>query len=180
MTTLLSFDPSSTRCGWSYWQSIAGRNPQPHSLGVIAPPVRLPSDGRIDLIVEGVLDLARRFLPSHVVLEYALGKVAGRLAGRKVSGLAVLGQAQGRVYQALADAARHRTSRFDPEEIVKTGEEWTGGVPKEKRSRLLVFTCPIYCDFAAQDPGFDAADAVLMGWEWIARHKIEATTGGVK
>lgn len=172
MTSLLSIDPSSTACGLAHWPSIEGCYPEPDYLHVVRRRDTLPMD-RIDAMVESILVIARRLLPDVVVIEYSGGKVARRLKGRGVSGLAVLGQAQGRIYQSLLDSARYRASRFDPEQIVPVSEsEWTKGDrrSKEERARQLELACPIYRDYAAQDPGRDAADACLLGGWWIAKH----------
>lgn len=160
--TLLSLDPSSTAYGYAVFRggSLA-------TFGVAGTNSRMSSAERIDFLAARLRKLVAEVAPSRVVMEWTGGKVHGRMRGRHVSGLAVLGQAQGVLYATLTGLVPH---------VDRVGEgEWTGGVPKPERARRIALEFPEYRKFrdAGRDPGGDASDSIGLGLFYLARQRIE-------
>lgn len=164
---LLCLDVSSTAAGWAAFRPTG----DPFDFGVIRPRQRSPSWERIDRIVAEVLALHDRILPAAALMEFSNGHTHGRL--RKASGLAVLGQAQGAVRQALA-------SRHCPVAVV--GEGWTRGEPKGARARRIALLVPRWR--AEDDVGLDSADALGIGFGYFDRAReaelIARAGGGIR
>lgn len=166
---LLTLDVSSEALGWALHLRD---EPPPKNLvfARLAPPSRLPAHERIDAIVDHVVWLCREARPDVVVMEWTDGRTDVARAkgrGRMVAGLAVLGQAQGAVRQAL------RTHWTEPELVNEA--EWTEGQKKKDRAYNISLEFPAYAEFAkgGYDSGYDAADAIGLGLWWLARRKIE-------
>lgn len=162
-TNLLTLDPSSTVVGAAWWTG-------PDQLGACmscVPARRLPALERIDGMVGSVLKWAKLFHFDHgsfpVVMEFSGGKVHRQMG--RIHGLAVLGQAQGALRQALIGAG------FDVHTVAEN--EWTCGKSKPARAREAALIYEKYRAFAGQwdaardcfkgDPGLDVADAVGLG-----------------
>lgn len=174
---ILALDPSSSSCGYAVLADAL--RPALVAFGVIRPPGRLSAAARIDLIVAGVRHVFAEHHPGTVVVEWSDGRTHGRLAGRKVVGLQVLGQAQGAVRQALVGAG------VDP--VIVGEAEWTNSVPKPVRAAWVALEFPAYRDFlqSGQDgpwrgtgpwggKGLDAADSIGIGlWHLGCRREAE-------
>lgn len=194
--SILCLDPSSSACGVAYFPTLGYRQ-HPTYVHVIRPKgIHKTSIARIDYIVGCVLETAREWKPSVVVLEYSAGKVAGRLQAKKmrkdvvtdlrrlgvkispelaidddddirnISGLAVMGQAQGEVRRVLL------CHGFDVQAV---DESWTGRVSKVERAAVIDVTIPAYREFreGVGDPGYDAADAIGIGLYYIGKMQQE-------
>jgi hypothetical protein len=125
---------------------------------LVRPPASWESLRRIEAIVTGVHDQLSGSQASLAVLEWTGGKVAGRLQGCAPSGLAVLGQAQGAVWEMI----RHRL----PGGCVCVSEnEWTQAKSKSRRAATVRLLCPEYAAWADThgDAGLDVADAIGLG-----------------
>ncbi len=178
---ILSLDPSSTCCGWAV---LTGEKPNLSGFGVLKAPSSAKSLSRIDWLAGGVAGLnglVREERPDVVVMEWTSGKVHGRIG--RASGLAVLGQAQGAIRQAV----RGLGVRVE----TVSENEWTGSVPKSTRARRVALEFASYRDFAGDwlhggkclenDKGLDVADAIGLGVWWLRRHQyaaLAAKTGG--
>jgi Holliday junction resolvasome RuvABC endonuclease subunit len=154
---LLCLDVSSIACGWVAFRPDGTAI----DFGVIRPRAKLPSVERTDSIVRGVRDLHGHYLPALALMEWSAGLTHGRIA--KARGLAVLGQAQGAVKQALVDL-------HCPVATVAENT-WTNGVPKYKRANRVAMIVPRYRDFrmGGKDRGDDAADALGIGMWFFDR-----------
>lgn len=163
---LLALDVSSSACGWALLWCPGGTV---DAFGVIVPKTTASAVTRIDAIVAEVTALLVTRLPERVVLEWSAGKVHGG-AKSGYSGLAVLGQAQGAVYQAV----KSWQDGSPPETVPDI--EWTGGTKKTTRARKLALVEPAYAMALAkkQDLGFDAADAICLGRWVLARDRERA------
>lgn len=160
---LLSLDTSSTATGYAVFH---GRGLV--CCGVIRPKATLPALDRVGLIVADVEALTDAAAPDEIVMEISSGKVHGRIA--KASGLAVLGHAQGAIWEAVR-------RRMIPLTTVAENE-WTKSKKKADRAAHFAGMYLTYADFAKiqwhatkgctskADPGFDAADAVGIG-DWF-------------
>src|SRR5687768_72222 len=94
---ILSLDVSSMRTGFAVFGSHGL-----HAFGAIKPSARLESVTRIDMTVDEVLSIVRSFWPRLVVMEWTKGKMHHKATeDREPTGLAVMGQAQGAVRQAI-------------------------------------------------------------------------------
>ena len=158
---VLALDVSSTAAGWAVF-----REGLLDDFGLIRPPGRLPAIDRIGLIREGVEDVVGVEHCFVCALEWSGGKVHGRLG--RVHGLAVLGQAQGVVYERLR-------SLGVPTWPVGEGE-WTGKRPKAARAAEIRLRHPEYARWAEanKDAGGDVSDAIGLG-EWaMARARVAA------
>jgi hypothetical protein len=158
---LLSLDVSSTAAGYA----VFGTGPDDlGAFGVIKPRGRWDAVERIRLIVDAVVTVLAMHPPASVVMEFSAGKTAGRLA--KASGLAVLGQAQGAVWEAI------RSRGYGVSTV--TENEWTNRKPKPKRAEDVAGWYGEYRDYFAEgrDSGFDAADAIGLGVWFLNRIRV--------
>jgi Holliday junction resolvasome RuvABC endonuclease subunit len=155
---LLSLDVSSTASGYAIFGNGAD---DLGPFGVIKPRGRWDAVERIKLIVDAIVTVLATHHPASVVMEFSAGKTAGRLD--KASGLAVLGQAQGAVWEAI------RSRGYGVSTVPEN--EWTKRVKKEKRAEEIVAHFSEYRDYFAEgrDSGFDAADAIGLGRWFLNR-----------
>jgi hypothetical protein len=158
---LLSLDVSSTAAGYAVFGSGAD---DLGAFGVIKPRGRWEAVERIKLIVDAVTAVLAMYPPASVVMEFSAGKTAGRLD--KASGLAVLGQAQGAVWEAI------RSRGYSVSTV--TENEWTNRKPKPKRAEDVAGWYGEYRDYFAEgrDSGFDAADAIGLGRWFLNRIRV--------
>jgi Holliday junction resolvasome RuvABC endonuclease subunit len=157
---LLALDVSSSACGAAIISAM-GKTITSHGLWLIKPPSSWKdSKRRIDYIVDGV-DQLIQFINNGVVMEWQSHL---RAAGcRNANGLAVLGQAQGRVYQHLVE----REQMVD----LVSEREWTKingwNQRKEQRAHGVSMVFPEYRAACKEDdsfdPGLDIADALGIG-----------------
>lgn len=165
---MLCLDVSSSVTGWALLRCPDG-DLAAGCCGRIVPKSTATALTRIDAMVAGVVDLLRCHFASRVVMEWSAGKVYGGSAKHR-SGLAVLGQAQGAVYQAI------KTFRggAPPETVLDIA--WTARTRKETRAKRLAEHDPVYAAWAAAegDGGADAADAVGLGRWLLAEERAAA------
>ncbi len=153
----LALDVSSSCTGWAVFGSRGL-----HAFGAIKPSASLDSIKRIDNTVNQVLSIVQSFEPSMIVMEWTRGRLHHRAtAGREPTGLAVMGQAQGAVRQAVR-GLRYRVETFD--------ESWTNRRRKETRAAETRTQFPDYASVAEHDPGMDVADAIALG-DWYLRNE---------
>ncbi len=178
--SLLCLDPSSTCCGAAYFPSLA-HDAAPTYLHAIRPTSSWDAMKRIDFIVAGVLETVRRWRPSLVLMEWSDGRLDAartRQRGRAYPGMAVMGQAQGAVRQALMDHPWWWPSPTVRGKIETVSEaDWTCQKGKDARALTMAAMFPLYRDFleSGQDgpwtgkgswkhgAGLDVADSVGIG-----------------
>ncbi len=160
---ILALDVSSSVTGYAVgsrdgvrtgWGAIIPREPGRAEAATLTASGRAVD--RIDQMVSGVRRLTHfyRGWGIDVVMEWSSGKLHRRVKG-VATGLAVLGQAQGAVRQALNGWG------YDP--ILVAENDWTKGKPKAKRADGVGLRYPPYA--RADDPGLDMADALgLLDW----------------
>lgn len=153
---IVSFDPSSTICGYAVIETIGMKVLE---AGLLKPDrVADPANDRIRAMVRDAAALVAEQDPSLIVIEDTTGKVARRHGGSG-AGLAIYGKAIG----WLASTCE----RIRPGQVRLVLEnEWTGGAPKSRRF-LHIQAMAIGLDFSG-DKGGDARDAVGVGL-YIAR-----------
>jgi len=162
---LLCLDVSSTCVGYACFVSGVLDD-----FGKYQPPARKPAEERIRMIVKGIMDGTKAFVPDVVVMEWTDGRGDGtraRQRGGKTAGLAVLGQAQGAVRAAI------QIGGFTVETVHEF--EWSAGRKKDVRASELALEFPTYCALASlgRDQGYDIADAIGIGLWWLGKQKIE-------
>ena len=156
---VVALDVSSTVTGWATVKRAKGVNIV-EDFGAIRPPKHWEADRRISYMVDHLHERAvtRQTPPIRVVMEWQSHM---RAAGaRNINGLAVLGKAQGCIYQHLADLGVH---------VDRVSErEWTHSWKKERRAELIRLLCVEYRKAVETDPGLDTgldiADAIGIGY----------------
>jgi Holliday junction resolvasome RuvABC endonuclease subunit len=163
---LLSLDVSSTAAGWA----VLTEGPKPLvDFGLCRATART-SLRRMAQIRNGLLDVARAQQPTTIVMEWSSGKIHGRKG--RIHGMAVLGQAQGIVWQSLVEAG------WEPHTVSEN--EWTRGKKKQVRAAAIA------AEFAAyrgrwqkvDSSGYDVADAIGLGLWWIVRNQEQQLMKG--
>lgn len=158
--SVLALDVSSKATGWA----IVRRDLSLGLFGLIKPKASLSAVERIDEMVYQLCWTPGGIFPRLVVMEWTSGKVARRLDARRVSGLAILGHAQGSVRQSLLGAGC--TIHLIPE------NEWTGSVPKARRALRIAQLYPDYSAWSSRDGDHDTADAIGLGVFFMQRAKL--------
>jgi Holliday junction resolvasome RuvABC endonuclease subunit len=157
---LLSLDVSSTACGWAVGRIESDASPTILDFGVIKPTASWDSTRRTDWMSMKIASLVQKHDVAAVVMEFQ----SHCHTGKRVQGLAVLGQAQGAVRAYLAMTHKVETV---------TEREWTRrngkNQKKEARAEYVKQVVPDYAARAAEDPrfdpGLDASDAIgLILW----------------
>jgi Holliday junction resolvasome RuvABC endonuclease subunit len=162
---VLSLDVSSSAAGWALLHSEP--KIQLMDFGLVKPSSR-DSLKRIDAIRDRLVIVAEELGPDRIVMEWSAGKLH-RSMGR-IPGLAVMGQAQGTVREALISRDHH---------VLTVAENvWSGSVRKEKRAVQIRMLFPTYAAWARKDRGFDVADAAGLGLYWLGRHQIDTLMRG--
>lgn len=153
-TVLLSLDVSSSACGW-----CVGRKTEAGveilDFGVIRPPSGWDFARKVGAMTTEINRLCKDWRYGRVVMEFQSHKHTGL----HVQGLAVLGQAQGAVWQ-----------NFQPHMAVDrvTEREWTKlngkNARKDVRCEHVKAVVPVYAARVAENPkfdkGLDASDAI--------------------
>jgi hypothetical protein len=62
--------------------------------------------------------------------------------------------------------------------VVPVNEDWTGGVTKEKRARLIAMEFPRYAAAMGLDSGGDVADAIGIALWWMGQQKLKGLMAG--
>lgn len=170
---ILSIDPSSTCTGYAVFEHGPDA-PTPRLIehGRLTAKSSLSALGRIDAIVEDVLDICIERRPKHVVIEIPSGKVAGRVRGRSGgTGLSVYGMAVGAIRQAMRQLDGTGGS-FVHDALEST---WIGTANRSKATRQLAARS-MYPDYNPDtDTGGDAADAIMLGVWWCERDYVSRT-----
>ena len=168
--TLLAIDPSSTATGWAVLR------PENHELldyGVWRGSRKDDPYVRIGQMCISMGELLKSVDVDGIVVEVTSGHVGARHAGQG-SGLAVYGAAVGGLWIYSVVQATS-ISRLRPFGIYRVYEnEWTGGVPKINRHRLILAEFPEYAK--AIGKRHDITDAIGIGmWWWSHRKMLEKT-----
>ena len=161
MVKVAAFDPGSIVTGYSIMTAPDQIIEAGYLKGVRA------DDEPIDRIVIMCKELKRLIAehkPTDIVVEITSGKVGARHKGGG-AGLGVHGMATGAIFME----AFHSQC---PEQYAVTENEWTRGVPKRKRQRLIAMQFPEYKAMLAKDTGGDVSDAIGLGQWWFA-HRME-------
>jgi Holliday junction resolvasome RuvABC endonuclease subunit len=156
---VLSLDVSSSACGWAIGRKTEG-GVEVLDFGVVRPPSGWDFARKIKAMTDAINGLCKDWRYGRVVMEFQSHKNTGK----HVQGLAVLGQAQGAVWQ-----------NFQPHMAVERISErtWTKingkNARKDVRCEHVKAVVPAYAERLAAnpkfDPGKDAADAVgLLLW----------------
>ena len=171
--SLLALDPSSTAIGWCQM----GPGCELRSAGVIRPgrEHRKTAFDRITDMTSALAALLHYATPSTILIEWTVGKVAGRLKRKsRGAGLAIYGIGVG---AATATCQWYAHKRFEIE-IVEieaiTENTWTRGVPKEARQAWIAGQFKQYR--ATDDPGGDMADAIGLAQWWLQERKMKGNT----
>jgi Holliday junction resolvasome RuvABC endonuclease subunit len=154
-------DISSSAAGWAILRAVGAGEVE--RFGVVRPPSRWHPIGRIDAIVAGLEAELAGSCCDLCAMEWQSHKFAARQV--HAQGLAVLGQAQGAVYEAM-----RRMGFMQP--VACVGERaWTLGRPKARRAQAVRLRCPEYARWAdaGQDAGLDACDSIGLGFFLIDR-----------
>jgi hypothetical protein len=173
--SLLCLDVSSTALGWAHFV-LPLRNPPGPSFSAFKAGSSSPALERIAAIVQTARDLIWCASPDVIVMEMTDGRsdvARSRARGGAVAGLAVLGQAQGAVWQMLQEEIDRQWERPRLELVIVHENLWTGGQKPEVRAANIALEVPSYKEYQKDDSGLDAADAIGMGLWWIGQHRIQ-------
>jgi len=158
---ILGLDPSSTRTGYALMSSptwiVEAGYLRPHR-------TKDPALMRVSHMRESLVDILGQYGPAIACVEVPSGKVAsGQRRGASASAMAMYGMAVG-VF--LATCLEHLRG-----EVVTPNErEWTRGVPKIKRNRLIAAQFPVYREQFSKDSGGDIGDAIGLAL-WAYRNE---------
>lgn len=157
-STLMALDVSSSATGYAV-ADVCDFGVRVIDFGVIKPPSSWPSLRRIDWMRAVAAGIAGETGVSRVCMEWQSHKTTGR----RVQGLAVLGQAQGVFYAHFS--ARYRVDMVSERDWTRIGGR---NVRKDARTARIKELVPEYARLAADpkyDPGMDAADALgILFW----------------
>ena len=165
---LLAVDPSSTRTGWA----VLALSGQLRQAGILNPDkARVAAEFRVADMARDLRELLDEWQPVVVVIEHTSGKVGLNRHGGAGAGLAIYGFAIGALWQTAADWQRSLPAEAQARTMVKliTENEWTRGIPKEKRQAAVAAEFTAYDPSA--DPGGDIADAIGLGL-WYTRERM--------
>lgn len=158
---VMALDPSSTRTGYCFMridESII-------EAGVLTPDKRnAPPAYRIETMCRDLAGLLERIEPDVIVIEWTGGKVGRRRHKGGGAGLAVYGIAVGALWRTVVVKSPTKTV-----ELIEANE-WTRGVPKEKR---ITFIRRLFKEYdPSKDPGGDVADAIGLVAYYINKRKL--------
>lgn len=157
----ITLDVSSSATGWAYGRVIDAADVFVLDFGVIRP----PSSWDFEMKMGRVIEELSLIIPSKVDV-VAMEWQSHKSTHNRVQGLAVLGQAQGAVWQFLVPQYK----------VLRVGERtWTkiGGrnARKDVRQAVVKERCPEYAARVAADPkfdrGMDASDAIGLAYWWF-------------
>jgi hypothetical protein len=181
--SLLCLDVSSTALGWAHFVLPLKTRPG-LSFAAVKAGSSSPALERIAAIVQTARNLIRYLSPDVILMEMTDGRsdvARSKARGGAVAGLAVLGQAQGAVWQMLQEEIERQWERQRPELVIVHENVWTAGQKPEVRAANIALEFPSYKEYQKYDePGLDAADAIGMGLWWIGQQKIEAALKAVE
>lgn len=163
----VSIDPSTTSTGVAVWQG-----------GTLVEAFRLAPRlddalDRVDAIVDDLeVALSGNLLLDEAVIEVpSPGRGRGSQAGA-TGRLAIYGMAVGAVRQALRPLMHFDRSTGRERIVAVTELEWTRGVAKQARQRMVAAEYPGMYD-ASGDPGMDVSDAIGLGMWRITMRRLE-------
>ncbi len=163
--TLLAIDPSSTCTGYA----MLSEKGELLQYGVWRPSRKDDPYVRIEKMCGSLSLLLDETSVQHIVLEVTSGHVSSRHAGTG-AGLATYGVAVGAFWAWLR--LMEIGLNFHSHRIYEN--EWTGGVPKPKRHKLILAEFPEHAK--AIGGRHDITDAIGLGLWWLAHRRIlEAT-----
>jgi hypothetical protein len=169
---VMGIDPSSTCTGYA----VMSDDGLLIDVGRLRPRLdAAPPPERILAMIAELPGLIREHQPAIVVVEMPSGKVAGRIAWRHPSGLAVYGFAAGAIWHAIVGLVGGLC-------VVMVNElVWTRSVPKAIRIQRIAAEYPAYAEIIGdgEDSGGDAGDAIgLAQWYFGQMRVAHATTVG--
>lgn len=164
--TLLAIDPSSTKTGYA----VMADRMTLIDAGFLKPnKTKDPAIMRIIAMTEDLTKLLKEYRPEMILVErphtYAAHKFKD--AGIKPIGIATYGMAAGAMFWACYS--------FTSETQAISAEDWTRGVPKLKRQRLICMAFPQYDP--EKDRGCDIADAIGLALWWFSQQKANRIAG---
>jgi len=167
---IVSLDPSSSVIGYAVIDGAAIGAAALDAAGLITPADgRHPSYRRIRDMCADLLELLEANAPEVILIEWSKGKVGRRHKGRG-AGLAVYGAGVG---AALVTADTWSGIHGQSATVIPILEnDWTRGVPKQRRSAWVAAQYPQYNP--AQDPGGDVADAIGLARYWVKTSLLNA------
>ena len=158
---VLGLDPSSTAIGYGVL-TLDGRfveagliEPKPKSAGSWVRDMQMTDDVEM---------LLARLTPAVVLIEWTKGKVNKNRHRGRGAGLAVYGTGVGSVGRQCWLWARGQRG-VTIEAVLEN--DWTRGVPKDKRQLAVAAGYPQYAPHLAGDKGGDIADAIGMVDWWL-------------
>jgi Holliday junction resolvasome RuvABC endonuclease subunit len=143
---LLALDVSSSVTGWAVGRIEADGKPEILDFGIIKPPSSWDSVRRTDCMLVRLAKILSDFSITHVCCEWQSHKHTGR----RVQGLATLGQAQGAVRAYLS--MTHKFETISEREWVRINGRCA---QKEVRAEFVKQAVPAYAARVAADPKFD-------------------------
>lgn len=159
--TLLAIDPSSTCTGFA----LLSEKHELLDYGVWRPSRKDDPYVRIKKMYGEMALLLNEYPVQHVVLEVTSGHVSSRHAGTG-AGLATYGVAVGAFWTWLQ--LMESTLNFESHRVYEN--EWTGGVPKIKRHKLILAEFPEHAK--AIGKRHDITDAIGLGLWFLAHRRM--------
>lgn len=158
---LISFDPSSSLCGYAIIETIGRKVLE---AGLLKPHRKSdPANERIRAMVRDAAELIAEQDPDAIVIEDTSGKVARRHGTGGGAGLAVYGKAVGWLAATC--------ERIRPGKVTLILEnEWTGGISKARRMLHVRAAAPLI-DLST-DTGGDMADAIGIGLYFVRKSAL--------
>ena len=164
----IAIDPSSSKTGYA----VLGESGNILEAGLLLPrKVRDVAIVRIDCMCDDLRTLLGEHSADHIVVEVPSGHQHGRIE-RKTRGLATYGMAVGAMYATCRAFPSGRTH-------VVNANDWTAGVSKDFRLRLLAMNHPKEYDPEA-DKGGDIGDAICLGQWWLDRFRFARRSSAMR
>ncbi len=161
---ILSLDPSSTCIGYARFGGFDGGTML--NAGRMVTPQKPSAYVRMVKLADDIVDLIREYNGPRmiVIVEVPSGRVNhGRHKGSG-AGLSIYGVAVGYLLGRLAN--------LDVDVRMILENEWTRGIPKDKRRESVAARHGSYRAIQDKDPGGDISDAIALGEWWIMEQKL--------
>jgi len=158
----MTLDVSSSAMGWAVGYARKSGGLDVVSFGVVKPPAGWDFDRKMTRFTDELSGKTIDFGVARFAMEWQSHKSTHN----RVQGLAVLGQAQGSVWQFLAP--RYKVVRVSERVWTKIGGR---NARKDVRQAVVKERCPEYAARVAADPkfdrGMDASDAIGLAYWWF-------------
>lgn len=154
---ILSLDPSSTATGYAIFDGM-----KIEEAGVLKGHYKDPALKRsIDMATDALVLSLNPKIETVLVEMPSGGPGTGSRQGATTS-LIIYGVAAGIIYGRLHELAKSQSWKLEAVPV----ETWTKGWKKKTRQAAVMARFPDYD--ATKDKGLDCADALALGWWWIA------------